>query len=153
MILAWRTVRSGISDRAGLPGRSIVSASAACVRFRRHLSNLLCGGQRLSKRTTSTCAISGACPFNPTLDTFSRAFQRGNLLIWFRNSVIVTVLTVTVVTLLSSLAAFATSKMEFRGRLPLLKVLVSLMVMPPVVMVIPLFILMVRIGWSTTSPA
>ena len=50
-------------------------------------------------------------------------------------------------TLLASLAAFATSKMEFRGRLPLLKVLVSLMVMPPVVMVIPLFILMVRIGW------
>ncbi len=84
-------------------------------------------------------------PIHPTLDSFSRAFQRGNLLVWFRNSVIVTVLTVTFVTLLSSLAAYATSKMEFPGRLPLLKILVSLMVMPPVVMVIPLFILMVRI--------
>jgi raffinose/stachyose/melibiose transport system permease protein len=84
-------------------------------------------------------------PIQPTLDSFRRAFLRGNLLVWFRNSVIVTVLTVTFVTLLSSLAAYATSKMEFRGRLPLLKILVSLMVMPPVVMVIPLFILMVRI--------
>jgi raffinose/stachyose/melibiose transport system permease protein len=85
-------------------------------------------------------------PIAPTLANFEQALHQGNLLLWFRNSVLVTVITVVLVTLLSSAAAFATAKMEFRGRKTLLKVLVSLMIMPPVVMIIPLFILMVRVG-------
>jgi raffinose/stachyose/melibiose transport system permease protein len=60
------------------------------------------------------------------------------------------VASVVLVTILCSLAAFATSKMDFWGRLPLLKLFVSLMVIPPVVMVIPLFILMVKIGLVNT---
>ncbi len=94
-----------------------------------------------------------APPLRPTLANFAEALRRGNLFVWFRNSVLVTVASVTVVTVLSSAAAFATSKMRFPGRKTLLKVLVSLMIMPPVVMVIPLFIFMVRIGWINTFPA
>jgi ABC-type glycerol-3-phosphate transport system permease component len=85
-------------------------------------------------------------PLSPTFDNFQQALYQGNLLIWFRNSVILTVSTVIIVTLLCSLAAFATSKMEFKGRKILLKILVSLMIVPPVVMIIPLFLLMVRVG-------
>ena len=84
-------------------------------------------------------------PQAPTLENFQQALRQGHLLVWFGNSVVVTVITVIVVTLLSSAAAFATSKMQFKGRQALLKVMVSLMIMPPVVMVIPLFILMVRV--------
>jgi raffinose/stachyose/melibiose transport system permease protein len=82
----------------------------------------------------------------PTFENFQQALIQGNLLLWFRNSVIMTVSTVVIVTLISSAAAFATSKMEFHGRKSLLKILVSLMIMPPIVMIIPLFLLMVRIG-------
>ncbi len=81
-----------------------------------------------------------------TLENFQQALRQGHLLVWFGNSVLVTVITVIVVTLLSSAAAFATSKMEFKGRQTLLKIMVSLMIMPPVVMIIPLFILMVRVN-------
>ena len=84
-------------------------------------------------------------PQAPTLNNFQQALHEGHLLVWFGNSVLVTVITVIVVTLLSSAAAFATSKMQFQGRRGLLKIMVSLMIMPPVVMVIPLFILMVRV--------
>jgi raffinose/stachyose/melibiose transport system permease protein len=85
-------------------------------------------------------------PLSPTFDNFQQALVQGNLLLWFRNSVIMTVSTVTIVTLICSAAAFATSKMEFKGRKTLLRILVSLMIMPPVVMIIPLFLLMVRVG-------
>ena len=85
-------------------------------------------------------------PISPTFDNFQQALIQGNLLLWFRNSVIMTVTTVTIVTLICSAAAFATSKMEFKGRKALLQILVSLMIMPPVVMIIPLFLLMVRVG-------
>ncbi|MDR3561778.1 MAG: carbohydrate ABC transporter permease [Negativicutes bacterium] len=85
-------------------------------------------------------------PISPTFDNFQQALIQGNLLLWFRNSVIMTVTTVTIVTLICSAAAFATSKMEFKGRKALLRILVSLMIMPPVVMIIPLFLLMVRVG-------
>jgi raffinose/stachyose/melibiose transport system permease protein len=85
-------------------------------------------------------------PISPTFGNFQQALIQGNLLLWFRNSVIMTVTTVTIVTLICSAAAFATSKMEFKGRKALLRILVSLMIMPPVVMIIPLFLLMVRVG-------
>lgn len=85
-------------------------------------------------------------PLSPTFANFEQAMHQGNLILWFRNSVIMTVSTVIIVALVSSAAAFAISKMEFKGRKTLLKILISLMVMPPVVMVIPLFILMVHVG-------
>jgi len=85
-------------------------------------------------------------PLSPTFANFEQAMHQGNLILWFRNSVIMTVATVIIVTLVSSAAAFAISKLEFKGRIFLLRILVSLMIMPPVVMVIPLFILMVRVG-------
>ena len=84
-------------------------------------------------------------PISPTLENFAQALGEGNILIWFRNSVFVTVVTVTIITLIGSAAAFAISKMRFRGRKTFLKILVSLMIMPPVVMIIPLFLLMVKV--------
>jgi ABC-type glycerol-3-phosphate transport system permease component len=84
-------------------------------------------------------------PSKPTLANFIQVFNEGDFSIWFRNSVIVTILSVLVITLISSLAAFAISKMNFRGRNLLLRALITLMIIPPVVMIIPLFNLMVKI--------
>jgi len=50
----------------------------------------------------------------------------------------------------SSLAAYAFARMHFRGRDALLNGIISLMVVPPVVMIIPLFVLMVNIHLVNT---
>jgi len=66
---------------------------------------------------------------------------------WLLNSVIVTVSSVAIATLIAMLGAYAIVFGEFVGRELLLKVNVVLMVIPPVVLLVPMFVLMVDAGW------
>lgn len=52
---------------------------------------------------------------------------------------------VTLSTIVSSLAAFAIARMRFRGQNALLALSTSLMVIPPVVLVVPLFLLFTQL--------
>lgn len=72
---------------------------------------------------------------------FEEAFRGGQLVHWFANSAILTTSSVALSTLLAALGAFAIARMSFRGRNLLLTMNVALMVVPPVVMLIPLFVL------------
>lgn len=74
---------------------------------------------------------------------------------WFLNSMIVTTLSITAVTVLGTLAAYAFARMEFRGRDLMFNLIIPLMVIPPIVMIIPLFSAMVSVHlintyWSVT---
>jgi len=89
-------------------------------------------------------------PLHPTLANFSTALADGRLLAWTWNSTVVTVLSVGVCTLLSALAAFAFARMRFPGRDIVLNVFIALIVIPPVILIIPLFILMVNINLVNT---
>ena len=51
------------------------------------------------------------------------------------------------------LAAYALARMQFPGRNTILSGIVSLMVVPPVVLVVPLFLLMVHVGFINTLPS
>ena len=62
----------------------------------------------------------------------------------FANSTILTVGSVTVSLLIGCLAAYAFARMNFPGKKTLFNIILSLMVVPPVVMVVPLFVSMVR---------
>jgi ABC-type glycerol-3-phosphate transport system permease component len=77
----------------------------------------------------------------PPLDltNFLEAFRGKPIATWALNSAIVTGLSVIMVTILATLAAYAFSRMQFRGRDLLFNLIVPLMVIPPVVMLIPLF--------------
>ena len=83
-------------------------------------------------------------PSKISFDNFVTAATQGRLLIWFRNSVIVTVLSIVISTLFAALAAFAVARMRFRGRQLYLNMMISLMVIPPAVLIVPLFGLMVK---------
>jgi ABC-type glycerol-3-phosphate transport system permease component len=89
-------------------------------------------------------------PLHPTLENFATALADGRLLAWTWNSVIVTVLSVAACTVVSALAAYAFAQMEFRGRDVLLNIFIAMIVIPPVVMIIPLFILMVNVNLVNT---
>src|SRR5207244_5462839 len=88
-------------------------------------------------------------PFHPTLDGFDAAlgdqFPR-----WFANSVILTSASVAATLAIASFAAWGFARWSFPGRDALLALLVSLMVVPPVVLLVPLFVFGAKLGWIST---
>lgn len=85
-------------------------------------------------------------PSDPTLGTLGDAFRGGDLLRWLGNSALFTVASVTLSTVIAALAAYPISLMRWRPGPWLLGILVGLMVIPPIVLVIPLFKMMVDLG-------
>ncbi len=86
---------------------------------------------------------------HPTLNGFRTAlndqFPR-----WLLNSAMVTGAAVAATLTLAALAAWGFSRWNFRGRDALLSLLVSLMVVPPVVLLVPLFVFGAKLGWIST---
>jgi cellobiose transport system permease protein len=64
------------------------------------------------------------------------------------NSVIAATVMAVSVVFFSTLAGFAFAKLRFRGRAPLLVFVVATMAVPTQLSVVPLFILMARLGWT-----
>jgi ABC-type glycerol-3-phosphate transport system permease component len=89
-------------------------------------------------------------PLEPILDNFSTAFAGEKFFIRFVNSTVLTVGAVGVSLVVACLAAYAFARMEFPGKRTLFNVLLSLMVVPPVVMLVPLFVSMVRLKMVNT---
>ena len=89
-------------------------------------------------------------PMPPTLDNYAALLQDGRIPIWFMNSVIVTSASVVAATIVSTLAAYAIARLQFRGRTILLRILVALMVIPPAVLILPLFLGLQPLGLTNT---
>jgi ABC-type glycerol-3-phosphate transport system permease component len=89
-------------------------------------------------------------PLPPTLDNYATLLADGRIPVWFMNSVIVTTASVLVATVVATLAAFAIARLTFRGRTFLLRLLVALMVVPPAVLVLPLFLGLQPLGLTNT---
>ena len=79
-------------------------------------------------------------PWPLSFGNFREALHGGDFFIWLKNSAIMTVGAVIVSTLAAALCAFAIARMRFRGQNLLLSVNIALLVVPPVVMLIPLFV-------------
>jgi len=80
-------------------------------------------------------------PQSVELQNFLKILQHPNLGRWFSNSIILTVGSVLLCTAIAILAAYAFAQMSFAGRDTLFNLITPLMVIPPIVMVIPMFIL------------
>lgn len=86
------------------------------------------------------------------LANFAVAFRGGRFARWLMNSAIATIGGTIGSLLLSVLSGFAFAKMPFRGSRSLLNLIISLMVVPPVVMILPLFMMYTRFGLHSTFP-
>jgi ABC-type glycerol-3-phosphate transport system permease component len=91
-------------------------------------------------------------PAQLTLDNYTQAFGQGKILLWLGNSVLVTIAAILVSTAVAALAAYALARFKFAGRSAFLNSMIALMVVPPVVLILPLFIMMVRIHWVNSLP-
>jgi raffinose/stachyose/melibiose transport system permease protein len=86
-------------------------------------------------------------PIHPTLSALRSIVFHQPLPRWMWNSFLVTVSSVAVSTLVALLAAYAIVFGRFHGHRIFLSTSVALMVVPPVTLLVPMFVLMVDTGW------
>lgn len=79
-------------------------------------------------------------PTDPTLHAYRVAINN-HFLRWLFNSLVLTTVSVAITLLFSSMAAWGLSRWRFIGSNALLAAIISLMVIPPIVLVVPLFLL------------
>ncbi|MBN2072526.1 MAG: carbohydrate ABC transporter permease [Actinobacteria bacterium] len=86
-------------------------------------------------------------PFN--FLNFGEAFK-GRFLLWFKNSAILTFGSTVLATFFASLMAYAFARLKFRGKNGILSSIISLMVIPPAVIILPIVVLWSKIGLINT---
>jgi ABC-type glycerol-3-phosphate transport system permease component len=89
-------------------------------------------------------------PIPFTFQNIIDALNKGNIPLWLLNSLIVTIASLVVSTIVSAFAAYALARFRFAGRDLYFNSMIALMVIPPAVLILPLFVLMVNIGLINT---
>jgi ABC-type glycerol-3-phosphate transport system permease component len=78
-------------------------------------------------------------PWPLSFSNFRAALHGGDFFVWLKNSAFMTFGSVIVSTLCAALCAYAIARMRFRGQNLLLSINIALLIVPPVVLLIPLF--------------
>lgn len=81
-------------------------------------------------------------------ENYSDPLARFNFLTYLRNSVIVTVVATLITLIINSMAAFALSKYQFRGRDTIFVIIISTLMIPISVILVPVFLVITQIGWN-----
>lgn len=89
-------------------------------------------------------------PLNPTLVNYIELVRKTHVARWFFNSAVVSVATMVLVCAISSLAGYAFAKLRFRGRDLIFYLMISTMMLPRYVLLVPLFRLMLKLNWFDT---
>jgi multiple sugar transport system permease protein len=74
-----------------------------------------------------------------TFDAYSKILDRGDILRWYFNSALVSVVVTTLTIFLGSMAAFAFSRVRFRGRGALFALVAAGLIVPFQALIVPLF--------------
>jgi multiple sugar transport system permease protein len=82
-----------------------------------------------------------------TLDNYRENLRNDTMIRWFANSLIYSLVSVAGVLLLCTMAGYAFAKKRFFGRDQMFWAIIAMLVVPGQVTLIPLFILVVRLGW------
>jgi len=85
-------------------------------------------------------------PTHPSLRAYNEAVTGRNVGRLFLNSAVISTSSVVAATALGALAAFALAKLRFRGRELLFRLMLPLMVIPPVVLLVPQYKMMSVVG-------
>lgn len=90
-------------------------------------------------------------PKDPHWSNYIDAWTKGDFGLYFMNSVFYTTVVVIGVILISSLAAYAFSRFEFPGKSFLFYMLIATMMIPIPGTIIPLYVLLVKLGLANTA--
>lgn len=86
-------------------------------------------------------------PTKLTLTGFQGVFQNLNMLLLFKNSLILAVSITFLNTFLSAMAGYAIAKIPFPGRTQIFSFMLATMMIPGVLFLIPTYVMMYRLGW------
>jgi multiple sugar transport system permease protein len=100
----------------------------------------------ISSRPSSAWAI----PDQPTLEHYLRLIAASDLLLWLRNSFTLAIGTMVLTVLLSTLAAYPLSRVNFPGKQAFMYALLLARVMPITAVIIPIFSLAVQFNLVNT---
>jgi len=89
-------------------------------------------------------------PTVPQWSNYAQAWTTARFSLYFRNSLVVALITVAGVTASSSLAAYAFAKIRFVGSRLLFAAFISTLMIPESVTLVPSFIIVTRLGWYDT---
>lgn len=89
-------------------------------------------------------------PHHIVFEHFRNVLFESDFLGWMVNSIILAFGAVILSTVVSCLGAYAIARMQFRGRSLLFSISTSLMAIPPVVMIVPLFVLYTQLSLIST---
>ena len=82
------------------------------------------------------------------LDNFVEGIESFNFARYLFNSVVVTVFATLLTLLVNSMAAFALSKYKFRGRTTIFLIMISPLMVPLSVVLVPVFLVITKVGWN-----
>jgi alpha-1,4-digalacturonate transport system permease protein len=82
------------------------------------------------------------------LDNYTRGITTFDFGTYLRNSVVVTLFATLLTLLINSMAAFGLSKYHFTGRNAIFTIIVSTLMIPLPVILIPIFLVITEIGWN-----
>ena len=81
-------------------------------------------------------------------NNYIEPLARFNFLTYLKNSVIVTVVATIVTLVINSMAAFALSKYNFRGRDTIFVLIIATLLIPISVILVPVFLVITAVGWN-----
>lgn len=99
---------------------------------------------------TTTVPVTWIPPSGFTLESFWQILSAGNMLRWYFNSFLTSSIITVAVVILGSLAAFGFSRIAFRGRRFLFLVIIAGLIIPPQILIVPLFTEMDALGLVDT---
>lgn len=88
-----------------------------------------------------------------TLNNYRKIFKNTNFIIYFFNSLFISMSGVVLNVVFSSLAGYAFAKMEFRGRERIFFFMLLTLIIPSQVTLLPLYVIMRKLGWLNTYMA
>lgn len=86
-------------------------------------------------------------PKNPTLSNYSDVWGTFNFAQFFKNSILLAVVKTAIILYTSSLVGYVLDKIEFKGRNVVFIFILSTMMIPWPVTIIPMYNIMVKFGW------
>jgi multiple sugar transport system permease protein len=89
-------------------------------------------------------------PQAPTLDNYRRLFERSGFLRWFMNSLLIGTLTTASVLFFDSLVGYTLAKFRFRGRYLVFVAILSTLMIPTEMLVLPWYSMAKNLGWLDT---
>jgi multiple sugar transport system permease protein len=96
----------------------------------------------------------GIIPSDPGLENYQALFSgSASFLLWFRNSAIVSIVGTVLTLIITSLSAYAFARIDFRFKGLLFGILITTLVLPSVMFLVPQYKLIAEIGLYDSLPA